>query len=69
MIIDPPSITDYEEGIETITPEGTQNLEPPGAPFLPNDMDKNLLVNILEHNATTPTPAGPSKAHIQVQTS
>lgn len=42
----------------TITPEGTQNPEPPGsgAPFLPNDTDISTIIP--GHNATTPTPSG-----------
>ncbi|PPQ79859.1 hypothetical protein CVT25_002915 [Psilocybe cyanescens] len=43
----------------TITPEGTQNPEPPGsgAPFLPNDTGRPLA-KIPGHDATTPTPSG-----------
>jgi len=42
----------------TVTPQGTQNPEPPGsgAPFLPNDFDKTLPFP--NYNATSPTPSG-----------
>jgi tRNA-dihydrouridine synthase 2 len=41
-----------------VTPEGTQNPEPPtsGAPFLPNDFGK--ILPLPDRNATTPTPSG-----------
>jgi tRNA-dihydrouridine synthase 2 len=43
----------------TVTPQGTQNPEPPGsgAPFLPHDFGKTLLP-FPNYNATTPTPSG-----------
>jgi len=42
-----------------VTPEGTQNPEPPtlNAPFLPNDPGK-ALIDVLGRDATTPTPTG-----------
>jgi len=42
----------------TVTPQGTQNPEPPGsgAPYLPHDFGKTLPFP--NHNATTPTPSG-----------
>lgn len=67
MIIDAPSIVDSDEEKKFITPEGTQNPEPPGAPFLPNDMDGNFLSKIPGHDATTPTPTEASPAHILTQ--
>jgi tRNA-dihydrouridine synthase 2 len=41
----------------TVTPQGTQNPEPPGsgAPFLPHDFGKTLPFP--NHNATSPTPS------------
>ncbi|KAH9486433.1 tRNA-dihydrouridine(20) synthase [NAD(P)+] [Psilocybe cubensis] len=50
---------DHEEKATTITPQGTQNPEPPGsgAPFLPNDTGKPHT-KIPGHDATTPTPSG-----------
>jgi len=51
---------DYRnEGASTMTPEGTQNPEPPGtgAPLLPNDMGR-VLTTIPGRDATTPTPSG-----------
>lgn len=69
MILDASSTIDSNEEVEIITPEGTQNPEPPGsgAPFLPNDMDRSLLSRIPGHNATTPTPTGVPGAHLQMQ--
>lgn len=66
MIIDRSSIVDSDEETKIITPEGTQNPEPPGsgAPFLPNDMDRTFLSRIPGYDATTPTPTDASLAHI-----
>ena len=64
MIIDTSSIVDSDEEKNFITPEGTQNPEPPGAPFLPNDMDGNFLSRIPGHDAMTPTPTEAPPAHI-----
>jgi len=66
MIIDASSIVDSDEEKNLITPDGTQNPEPPGsgAPFLPNDMDRNFLTRIPGHDATTPTPTKVPHAHI-----
>jgi len=45
---------------EFITPENTQNPEPPGsgAPFMPNDAGKAIPTLIPGHDAVTPTPGG-----------
>jgi tRNA-dihydrouridine synthase 2 len=67
MIIDASSsIVDSDEEKIFITPDGTQNPEPPGsgAPFLPNDMDGNFLSRLPGHDATTPTPTEIFPAHI-----
>ena len=66
MIIDAVSIVDSDEEKKIITPDGTQNPEPPGsgAPFLPNDMDTNFLSRVPGHDAMTPTPTEVSPAHI-----
>ena len=42
----------------TVTPQGTQNPEPPGsgAPYLPHDFGKTIPFP--NYNATTPTPSG-----------
>ena len=66
MVLDALSIVDSDEEIKLITPEGTQNPEPPGsgAPFLPNDMDGNFLSRMPGHDATTPTPTKACGAHI-----
>ncbi|KAF8963964.1 hypothetical protein BDZ97DRAFT_1904758 [Flammula alnicola] len=48
-----------EENVSTVTPEGTQNPEPPssGAPFLPNDIGR-VLEALPGRDTTTPTPSG-----------
>jgi tRNA-dihydrouridine synthase 2 len=63
MIIDTSSVVDSDEEKKIITPDGTQNPEPPGsgAPFLPND--GNFLSKI-GHDAMTPTPTEAPPAHI-----
>ena len=69
MITEASSIVDADEENNTITPVGTQNPEPPGsgAPFLPNDMNENFLLNIPGHDAVTPTPTEAFPAHIWTQ--
>ena len=65
MILDASSIVDSDEETNFMTPEKTQNPEPPGsgAPFLPNDMDRNFFLSRMPgHDATTPTPT--SGAHM-----
>lgn len=59
MIIDRDTRDYRNEEASTVTPEGTQNPEPPGtgAPFLPNDMGR-VLTTIPGRDATTPTPSG-----------
>lgn len=67
MIIDnTSSIVDSDDEKKYLTPDGTQNPEPPGsgAPFLPNNVDGNFLLGIPGHDATTPTPTEVSPAHI-----
>ena len=48
------------ENDPTITPEGTQNPEPPGsgAPFLPADIGRNLPPMLSAQDPMTPTPGG-----------
>jgi len=66
MILDASSsIVDSDEETNFMTPEETQNPEPPGsgAPFLPND--RNFFLSRMPgHDATTPTPTEASGAHI-----
>ncbi|KDR85540.1 hypothetical protein GALMADRAFT_218636 [Galerina marginata CBS 339.88] len=62
MILDAgvlPSKLERNEPQVTVTPEGTQNPEPPGfgAPFQPNDLGR-ILTTIPGRDATTPTPGG-----------
>ncbi|KAF8913201.1 hypothetical protein CPB84DRAFT_1841593 [Gymnopilus junonius] len=54
-----PNAAESTQAHATITPEGTQNPEPPGsgAPFLPSDMDR-IFTAIPGRDATTPTPSG-----------
>jgi tRNA-dihydrouridine synthase 2 len=48
------------ENDPSITPEGTQNPEPPssGAPFLPADIGRNLPPMLSGQDPMTPTPGG-----------
>jgi len=59
MIIDRYTQDYGDEAVDSVTPEGTQNPEPPGsgAPFLPNDMGR-VLAKLPGRDATTPTPSG-----------
>jgi len=67
MMLCAPSIVDSDEETNLVTPEETHNPEPPGpgAPFLPNDMDRNFFLSKMPgHDAMTPTPTEASGAHI-----
>src|SRR5436853_459156 len=59
MIIDRHKRDYGDEAVDSVTPKGTQNPEPPGsgAPFLPNDISR-VLAKIPGRDATTPTPSG-----------